>query len=725
MKRALIVAFGIALAAQANAHGNSKAEPEFTLSSPGTVLTGYVTGSAVPIAVSSTERIGRGSLKLRLNGVDVTSALHADGAGSLSGTVAGLEAGANVFELFLKDSDNKRGRGHDDRHSHGRKHGHSHHDTDWDQVAQLTIMKGMAPSLACDLNTISTLGGFPVQPAGTMAGTRITQVTLTAATATLPEYCLVRGILEERNDGLSGIPGTPSYRTNQHYGTLFEVRLPTTWNGRYMFQGGGGTEGGTPSASGQPGGTAGLAVLQSGFVVAAQNGGHLNSELPASFPNFGPGQITDLTRVQVLSQNMFFPDAKAVKDWAYNSIDTTTQTTKYLIDAYYGRAPEKSYFVGCSTSGRQGMAMLQRFPQHYDGVVAGDPFYLPPDISLSETWGLQQIINIVPAPGGIPQYTQSFPPADQQLFTNAILAACDAADGLVDGVIDNAGCKFDPAKFVWPSSGPYGSIAPGLPLQCTGAKTATCLTPAQVNATKKIAEGPRDSRGRKIVSPDGTTLSGYPFDGGFMQPQGIPTRDIGTATNPPGNIGLGSGQLSLFWFNNPDATYNPLTVDYNNDLDLVVRRSPAVNNSTRIEPFVRRGGKLMLYHGLSDSGPPWPYTLKYFQDVSERFGEDQAAKFMKMYLIPNMGHCSGNAATDRFDMLTPMVDWIENGNAPDDIVASGQSFFSTLGTLTGLPTTRSRPLCAYPKTLRYTGGDMSQASSYACGVHNNNNHNHH
>src|SRR5262249_29873007 len=154
---------------------------------------------------------------------------------------------------------------------------------------------------------------------------------------TLPEYCLVRGILEERNDGIAGIPGTPSYRTNQHYGTLFEIRLPTTWNGRYMFQGGGGTEGGTPSATGQPGGTNGIAVLQSGFVVAAQNGGHLNSELPASYP---PGAITDLSRIQVLSQNMFFSDEKAVRDWAYNSIDTTTQTVKYLIEAYYGRSEE-------------------------------------------------------------------------------------------------------------------------------------------------------------------------------------------------------------------------------------------------------------------------------------------------------------------------------------------------------------------------------------------------
>src|SRR5262245_38885904 len=332
MNRALMVLLA-AFAVQAGAH-NQKPDPEFTLASPGLVLTGYVTGTSVPITVTSTERIARGSLRLKLNGTDVTAALHADGAG-LSGTVAGLEAGANVFELFAKDDD-KRGRGHDDRHSHGRGHGHGH--DDWDSVARFTIMKAIAPAMVCDMNTISNLLGFPVQPSGTMVGTRITQVTLIAATATLSEYCLVRGILEERSDGISGIPGTPSYRTNQHYGTSFEVRLPTTWNGRYMFQGGGGTEGGNPAATGQPGGTFGLAVLQSGFVVAAQNGGHLNSELPASYP---PGPITDLNHIQILSQNMFFPDEKAVKDWAYNSIDTTTQTTKYLIDAYYGRAPEK------------------------------------------------------------------------------------------------------------------------------------------------------------------------------------------------------------------------------------------------------------------------------------------------------------------------------------------------------------------------------------------------
>ena len=658
---------------------NAAADPAYSISTPDTVLTGMVTGAAVTVRLGAPSSALLARTTLKLNGIDVTSQVHADGPGSMSGVVSGLQAGANVFELWSKNP-----------------------------VAKLTVMKALGPAMGCA--ALATLTDFPV------ATTRITQATLVAATATQPEYCLVQGRSQERT-GVAGIFDTSSYRADQPYGIRFEVRLPTAWNGRYMFQGSGGTEGGLPGASGQIGGTAGLTILRNGFVVASQNGGHTNSELPPSYP---PGSTTtDLNHIQVISGNMFFPDEQAVKDWGYNSIDVTTQTAKHLIGAYYGRAQERSYFVGCSTSGRQGMAMSQLFPQHYDGIVAGDPFYLPPDISLSETWGLQQIISIAPIVNGTPQYLQAFPLADQNLFTSAILAACDELDGLADSVIDNAAaCSFDPATFVFPSSGPYGAIAPGQPLQCTGDKTPTCLTPAQVNATKKIAQGPRTSSGQRITSPDGTELVGYPFDGGFMQPSGVPTRDIGTPTSPPGNIGLGSGQLPLFWFTTPDPAYNPLTVNYDADIGLVRSSSPAVNNSIEIAPFIGRGGKLIFYHGLSDSGPPWPYTLKYFENAKKRHGGGMAgaAEFMKLYLVPNMGHCSGNMATDQFDMLTPMVNWIENGIAPEAIIATGNRFQAAPGAFTGLgSTTRSRPLCPYPKTLRYNGaGEISEASSYAC-----------
>ena len=667
----------------------------YTVTSPGTSAVGFVTTDSVSIQVTGPSDSAVRRSKLTLNGRNVTMSLSQDG----TGVVSGLEIGSNTFQLFdSKNSD--------------------------EPVARLVIERATGPAVTCA--SLATLVNFPIKPTGSEGGTTITLAQLNPATATLPEHCQIQGMLRART-GIAGPTATP-----QAYGTKFEVRLPTLWNGRYMFQGGGGTEGSLAAATGSQTGTASFPELSNGWAVASQDGGHESSQLPPTRP-------ASATAPSILQVNMFYPEAEAVKAWAYTSIDITTQTAKYLIDAYYGRAADHSYFVGCSTSGRQGMAMTQLFPMHYDGVIAGDPFYLPPDISLSETWGLEQIISVSPKDtNGNPIYTQGFPLSDQNLFTNAILAACDALDGLVDGVIDNrAACHFDPATFIFPSSGPYGSIAPGQRLQCTGAKTATCLTPAQVTAVKTIAQGPRTSSGQQIVSPDGTLLSGYPFDGGFMQPSGIPTRDIGTATSPPGNIGLGSGQLPLFWFTTPDPNYNPLTVNYDKDIGLVTARSPAVNNSTDISRFVDRGGKLIFYHGLSDSGPPWPYTVEYFHKVAERFGREhpqfahetrgeggksddrfgQAEDFMKLYLVPNMGHCGGNASTDRFDMLTPMVKWIENGIEPKTVVATGVNFSSTLGSLTGLPTTRSRPLCPYPQTLRYTGpkgGDISVAANYAC-----------
>ena len=667
----------------------------YTITSADAPTVGYVTTNSVSIKVTgpSSEVIRRA--KLTLNGLTVPNALAQDG----SGMVPGLKNGSNTIQLY----DSKTSR---------------------DPLAKLVIERATEPTLSCA--SLATLVNFPIKPIVGDGGTTITLAQLNPATATLPEHCQIQGLLRSR----TGIAGPSAVA--QAYATKFEVRLPTEWNGRYMFQGGGGTEGSLPAATGAQTGTASFPELSNGWVVASQDGGHETSQLPPTLPKTA-------TAPSILQVNMFYPDAQAVKDWGYNSIDMTTQTAKYLIDAYYGRSADHSYFVGCSTSGRQAMAMSQLFPTYYDGIIAGDPFYLPPDISLSETWGLEQIISVSPKDAsGNPIYTQGFSVSDQNLFTNAILAACDALDGLVDGVIDNrAACHFDPATFVFPSSGPYGSIAPGQRLQCPTVKTATCLSPAQVAAVKKIAQGPRTSAGKLITSPDGTILSGYPFDGGFMQPSGIPTRDIGTATTPPGNIGLGSGQLPLFWFTVPNPTYNPLTVNYDTDIHLVTAQSPAVNNSTNISAFTNHGGKLIFYHGLSDSGPPWPYTVEYFHKVAqghdwrqppfrdERFNDHddhddmlrKAGDFMKLYLVPNMGHCGGNASTDHFDMLTPMVNWTENGVAPDTVVATGVNFSSTLGTLTGLPTTRSRPLCPYPQTLRYTGphgGDISVAANYSC-----------
>jgi Tannase and feruloyl esterase len=530
-----------------------------------------------------------------------------------------------------------------------------------------------------ECTALANLQQFPITP------TRVTLTQFNDATATLPAHCRVQGIMEERT-GVRGIP----------YGTRFELRLPADWNGRFMFQGGGGTQGSLPAATGNAGTLS--PTLAKGFAVASDNGGHDNSQLTPD-----PNGV-------IIINNMFYDDPQAVRDWAYRSVEITTRTAKYLIRSFYGAPARYSYFVGCSTSGRQGIAMAQDFARHYDGIVAGDPFFVPPHISLSETWTIQQVKSVSPlGADGKPVWHQSYSVADRELFTRAILEACDALDGLQDGVIDNhAACRFDPAKFRF--------AATGARLQCTGAKTDTCLSPAQVNAIKKMADSPRTSWGRRIVAPNGWPVTGYPYDGGWMEPSGIPARNIGTPTSPPGNLSLGTAQLPLFWFTRPDPTFDPVDFDWDRDMDLVVKRHPGVRDDTDLSDFRRHGGKIIFYHGMSDSGPPWTYTA-YFYDRITRHGHDHGHRhgrdkhdFARLYMVPNMGHCSGGPSTDRFDFLTPLMAWVEERRAPGTVVASGVNFKTA-------PTTRNRPLCPYPQTLRYTGpagGDIAAAENYTC-----------
>ena len=212
------------------------------------------------------------------------------------------------------------------------------------------------PETACA--SLATLTNFPVTPTQITLAKWNPAGTTMANGVPLPDHCQVQGIINER----IGVDGF-------HYGDRFEVRLPThaDWNSRFMFQGGGGTEGSVPAATGSAGTLS--PTLAHGWAVASQDGGHENSELPFSL--------------------QFTLDPQAVADHAYRSIDVTTQTAKFLIKTYYGKRPDYSYSVGCSTGGRQGMVFSQNFPHYFDGIVAGDPVYDLQAISLSEDWGVQ------------------------------------------------------------------------------------------------------------------------------------------------------------------------------------------------------------------------------------------------------------------------------------------------------------------------------------------------
>jgi len=555
-------------------------------------------------------------------------------------------------------------------------------------VAPQPVLAADPPDPAAACAKLATLTNFPMAPTQITLAKFIPGGTTSADGVALPDHCQVQGIINKR----IGVDGFP-------YGDSFEVRLPAQWNGRFMFQGGGGTEGAVPPATGSAGTLS--PTLARGWVVASQDGGHENKDLPVP--------------------NQFFLDPQAVTDHAYRSIDVTTQTAKFLIDAYYGQSPGHSYFVGCSTGGRQGMVFSQNFPDYFDGIVAGDPVYDLEAIALTEDWGVQAIAAITPAPiqkfpNGSPVLYPAFPVADQNLFTSALMVACDRLDGVADGVVDNlpaCWAKFDPATFVFPDS--------GQPLQCTEAKTATCLSPAQINAVKKINQGPRNTLGQPIKAPAATavrdhadnTVLGYAYDGGFMAPTGIPSRKIGTPTSPPGDFTLGLGQIPYIWLSPPNPGDDPLRFDFDKDLGNLNKSTPMVtfSASTDLTKFKNRGGKIIWYHGVSDPGPPVQGTIAYYSALTAKNGGlDQTTTFARLFLVPNMGHCRGGPATDQFDMLTPLVSWVEQGTAPDRVIASGTRFASP-------PATRSRPLCPYPQETRYTGpagGDLGDATNYSC-----------
>jgi len=296
------------------------------------------------------------------------------------------------------------------------------------------------------------------------------------------------------------------------------------------------------------------------------------------------------------------------------------------------------------------------------------------------------------------------------------LAACDRLDGTTDGVVDNlpaCWAKFDPATFVFADS--------GQPLQCTGAKTATCLSAAQIEAVKKISQGPRNTLGQPIKAPAATavpdhadnTVHGYAYDGGFMAPTGIPSRKIGTPTTPPGDFALGLGQIPYIWLSPANPGADPLRFDFDKDIGNLNKSTPMVtySASTDLTKFKNRGGKIIWYHGVSDPGPPVQGTVAYYNALTARNGGvEQTKAFARLFLVPNMGHCRGGPATDQFDMLTPLVSWVEQGTAPDRIIASGTRFMSS-------PAARSRPLCPYPQETRYiglAGGDLGAAANYTC-----------
>jgi len=453
----------------------------------------------------------------------------------------------------------------------------------------------------------------------------------------IPAYCRADGVIDQR----LGVDGKP-------YAIGFAIALPERWNGRFLYQGGGGLNGSVrPPLGAQAAGD--VPALARGFAVVSTDSGHQGAVFDGSFRK----------------------DQEAALNFAETSVGKVTTAAKAIIARYYAQPVKRSYFAGCSTGGREGMLASARYPGEFDGIVSGDPAMRTGYSNLGLAWANVAFNEIASRDeAGKPEPTKVFSASDRKLVTNAILDACDAKDGLKDGMIFNPdACRFDPAQLV-----------------CSGAKNDLCLSPPQVGALKKAFAGPRNSSGVQVYPP-------FPWDSGIaaegVSIPGILTTGARSPVGPPNRERI-----------NVDETEQTINADG-------MQRLIDTAYWTNLTSFFGHGGKILFYHGWSD---PWfsPLdTLDYYERMAKNSGgvEQVRENSSRFFAVPGMGHCSSGAATlDHFDLLGAVVDWVEQGKAPESVIATGPAFPG-----------RSRPLCAYPQHAQYKGeGDPENAASFAC-----------
>jgi feruloyl esterase len=496
-------------------------------------------------------------------------------------------------------------------------------------------------------------------PNTTLTATYNADKASTVAGTALVAHCLVDGKTNER----TGVDG-------KSYAIGFRLRLPDDWNGRLVFMGGGGNDGSLGNATGPNVGTPPtgmLPALQQGWAVVSTDGGHT-------------GGSAD-----------FAVDPQARIDHAYNAFDKTTVNAKALIASRYGRAPDKNYFQGCSGGGRQGMMFTQRFPSYFDGVIVHAPaMRVSSGATIAAMWNHIKLTAAAPVENGNAILSKAFSNSDLALVSSRILQQCDAADGLADGMVNHIqACSFDPAV-----------------LQCPGAKDNTCLSAAQVTALKAVFDGPRNSAGTRLYA-------GQPADPGIDQ-GGWRSWTLGSSTTATPNsayVTLMSDALRWEFFWPSDPTFNIL--NFNFDIDpLRMAAESSIYDTYRddsLAPYKARGGKLMMLHGMADPIFNMNDSIDYYQRLAANNGGIAATQaFARLYAIPGENHCAGGRATDQFDALSAMVDWVEKGTAPDRLLAAAAT---THPIMPG----RTRPLCPFPKYARYNGtGAVEQAASFTC-----------
>jgi feruloyl esterase len=474
----------------------------------------------------------------------------------------------------------------------------------------------------------------------------------------LPARCIVKAIARPTTDSEIKL----------------EVWLPvSSWNGRYMQTGNGGWAGAIPVAL--------LAnAIQRGYAVAGTNGGHDTGGVngPAGWAIGHPEKLID---------------------FGHRALHETGVHAKAIIGAFYGKEAARSYFMGCSDGGREALMEAQRYPEDFDGIIAGAPANDWSNHFTGFVWNEQALLN---DPASV------IPPGKLPAIQKAVLAACDAHDGVKDGLIeDPRTCHFDPQV-----------------LTCKGADTAECLTPPQIVSLKKIYDGPKNPRTGKPIYP------GYPAGheaiAGTWQPWIIAAPQEKSLQIMFGNSFYGQAVFE-------DPNWDFRTLNFDTDVAVAAEKAGTVLNATNpdLRSFRAHGGKLIQYHGWADAAIAPLGSIEYYDKVRSFFSKYPDARntsrtvtdFYRLFMVPGMGHCGGGIGPNNFgnrgnrfngdperDLLSALERWVEKGVAPERFIGTGNVGGDPAKTLT-------RPLCPYPQVARYNGsGDPNHAASFTCAV---------
>jgi hypothetical protein len=466
-----------------------------------------------------------------------------------------------------------------------------------------------------------------------------------------PAFCRVAGVIKPVED----------------CDIKFEVWMPAAgpgskWNGKFQGVGNGGFAGAISYG--------GLAdAVKHGYAGASTDTGHHAGGTDASWALGHPEKIAD---------------------FGYRAIHETTEKAKAIIHAFYGDGPRRSYFSACSNGGRQALMEAQRFPADYDGIIAGAP---------ANFWTHLLTTAITDSEALLSDPASYIPPAKIPAIEAATLAACDALDGVKDGVIDNPpACHFDAAK-----------------LLCNGPETNSCLTAPQVAALKTLYDGLRTSKGEQLFP--GYSVGG---EGGM---QGWAVWITGSAPTKSLMYAFGTNFYKNMVFDDPAWDFRTLKVDRDVKIadDKMSQRLNATNPD--LSAFKKRGGKLILYHGWSDAAIAPVNAINYYESVVSKMGAKDSKTFVRLFMAPGVQHCAGGPGPSSFgqngaaqgdpqhDIAAALEQWVEKGVAPEQVIAT--KYKVGMNPASGVQ--RTRPLCAYPKVARWSGqGSTDDAVNFVC-----------